>query len=185
MTRFGYVMATYFTVLGVGMAAVVPTPVRWVWNASASVPLGLYALRAPSNLQREDLVAAMPPKPLADFLVGRGYLGQGVPLLKHVAALPGQTVCRYGHAIAIDGKPRALALDADRLGRPLPVWQGCQRIAEGSVFLLNPAVRDSLDGRYFGAVPASAVIGKAAPIYTDATGGGRFVWHEHARAEAD
>jgi type IV secretory pathway protease TraF len=71
----------------------------------------------------------MPDKPLADFMVGRGYIGRGVPLMKRVMGLPGQQVCRTGDAVTVDAVPLGDALDRDRLGRPLPVWQGCRRIA--------------------------------------------------------
>jgi conjugative transfer signal peptidase TraF len=185
MTRFGYVMSTYFAVFGIGIAAFVPIPVRLVWNASASVPLGLYKVGSPHDLHDGDLVAVIPPKPLADFMAARGYLGRNVPLMKHVAALPGQMVCRHGNAITIDRTLRAVALDRDRIGRRLPVWQGCHRIDVGSIFLMNSAVPDSLDGRYFGPIPTRAVIGKAAPIYTDETGDGHFVWRADARPKAD
>ena len=36
-------------------------------------------------------------------------------------------------------------------------------------------VPDSLDGRYFGPIPASSVIGRALPLWTDEDGDGRFV----------
>ena len=32
---------------------------------------------------------------------------------------------------------------------------------------MNWQSADSLDGRYFGAMPASAVIGRAVPVWTD------------------
>ena len=73
------------------------------------------------------------------------------------------------------------ALDRDRRGRPLPVWQGCRRIAYGDIFLMNPDVHDSLDGRYFGPIPTRDVIGKATPLYTDEDGDGRFVWRAATR----
>ena len=41
-----------------------------------------------------ELVVITPPEPLPSFLVERGYLAEGVPLLKRVLALPGQAVCR-------------------------------------------------------------------------------------------
>ncbi len=44
-----------------------------------------------------ELVAAMPENPLADFMVGRGYIGRDVPLLKYVAVLPGQEVRGLPH----------------------------------------------------------------------------------------
>jgi conjugative transfer signal peptidase TraF len=181
MTRFGYVMVTYFSVMGVAIASFVPTPLHLVWNASASVPIGLYDLNPPRDFYVGDLVAVMPGKPLADFMVERGYIGPGVPLMKHIAALPGQTVCRTGTAITVDTVPLGNALDRDKRGRPLPVWQGCRRIADGNIFLMNPDVPDSLDGRYFGPIPARTVIGKATPLYTDEDGDGRFVWRAATR----
>ena len=44
MTRFGYVMLTYFTAMGVAAAAIVPTSLKLVWNVSASAPIGFYWL---------------------------------------------------------------------------------------------------------------------------------------------
>ncbi|WP_234186989.1 S26 family signal peptidase [Shinella sp. NM-101] len=176
MTRFGYVLATYFSVMGVAIAAFIPTPLRIVWNASASVPIGLYDLDLPRHLEIGDLVAVMPDKPLADFMVDRGYIGRGVPLMKRVMGLPGQRVCRTGNAVTVDAVPLGDALGRDSQGRELPVWQGCRHIADGDIFLMNPDVRDSLDGRYFGPIPAHTVLGKAAPIYTDEAGDGRYVW---------
>ncbi|PZU68687.1 S26 family signal peptidase [Sphingobium sp.] len=180
MTRFGYVMVTYFSVMGVAIASVVPTPLRFVWNASASVPIGLYDLGPSRDLRVGDMVAMIPEKALADFMVERGYIGRNVPLIKHVAALPGQRVCRTGNAVTVDDVALGDALDHDRHGRELPVWQGCQRIGDAQIFLMNPGVPDSLDGRYFGPVPARAVIGTATPLYTDEAGDGRFVWRARA-----
>ena len=65
-----------------------------IWNASASAPIGLYLVRKPEPLNLGDLVAVTPPDGLAAFLDKRSYLPRGVPLIKHVVALPGATVCR-------------------------------------------------------------------------------------------
>ena len=104
----------------------------------------------------------MPDEPLADFMVERGYIGRGVPLMKYVAALPGQTICRTGSTVTVDAVPLGDALDRDKRGRELPVWHGWRRIAKGDIFLMNPDVPDSLDGRYFGPISDRTVIGKAA-----------------------
>ena len=64
----------------------------------------------------------------------------------------------------------------------IPALAGVElSIAEGEVFLMNPDVGDSLDGRYFGPLPTRAVIGKATPLYTDEDGDGRFVWRAATR----
>src|SRR3546814_15867213 len=79
----------------------------------------------------------MPPEPLADFMVERGYVGRDVPLLKRVVGLPGQRVCRTGHAVTVDGGEMGEALERDRIGRELHVWQRCRVIGVGQIFLLN------------------------------------------------
>ncbi len=153
------------------LAAPAMTPaVRWpkflLWNVSASAPIGLYLLRPAEPLHLQELVAAIPPTLLARVMAARGYLPLGVPLLKHIAALPGQTVCRSGHTITIDGTAMATALMRDTKGRPLPVWQGCRRLRPGEIFLLNRGVSDSFDGRYFGLLSAAAVTARAVPLWT-------------------
>jgi type IV secretory pathway protease TraF len=55
----------------------------------------------------------------------------------------------------------------DERGRPLPSWQGCHALGEGEVFVMNWQSADSLDGRYFGPIPTSAIIGRAVPMWTD------------------
>ena len=140
---------------------------RYIWNASSSVPVGLYHLQPVTTLTVTELVAVQPPDLLAVFLDLNGYLPIGVPMLKRVLALPGQTVCRSGLTVAVDGVDVGQAQERDGRGRPLPVWNGCRLIADGDVFVMNWQSTDSLDGRYFGPLPASAVIGRAVPVWTN------------------
>lgn len=138
----------------------------YIWNASASVPIGLYRLRPAGRLFATELVAVEPPEPLATFLDSRRYLPRGIPLLKQVLALPTQTVCREELIVTIDKSAVGEARAQDSQGRPLPNWQGCHVITDGEVFLMNWQSADSFDGRYFGVLPASAIIGKAEPVWT-------------------
>ena len=165
MTRFGAVMATYFTVLATGFSALFHPPPRLIWNASASVPIGLYSIRPAVTLHLGEIVVALPPEPLASYLADRGYLPEGVPLLKHILALAGQTVCRTGDTITVDGANVGRVLASDWLGRELPRWQGCQVLAAGRIFLMNVQSEHSLDGRYFGPLATSAVLGRAVPLW--------------------
>jgi len=137
-----------------------------LWNASASVPVGLYLLETTGSRYVPELVAVLPPEPLARYLEAGNYLPRGVPMLKHVLALPGQTVCREGLVITIDKVAVGMARERDRRGRSLPVWQGCRVISQDALFLMNPQSADSLDGRYFGPLPISAVLGRAHRIWT-------------------
>ena len=108
-----------------------PKPVpRLVWNASESVPMGLYGVQPAYRLIVTDLVVAFPPEPLATFLADGGYLPHGVPLIKRILALPEQMVCRNDFAITVDGIEMGAARERDRRGRPLPVWQGCRVVRQ-------------------------------------------------------
>ena len=127
----------------------------FIWNASNSVPIGLYRVQPATRLTVTELVAVQPPDLLAAFLDLNGYLPIGVPMLKRVLALPGQTVCRNGPTIAVDGIDVGNAHERDGNGRPLPVWRGCRVIADGDVFVMNWQSADS------------AVIGRAVPVWTD------------------
>jgi conjugative transfer signal peptidase TraF len=162
--------ATVFTTIaatGLLLSTLGGATPHYIWNASMSVPIGLYRVQPATQLAVTELVAIRPPDLLATFLDLNGYLPIGVPMLKRVLALPRQTVCRNGLSIAVDGIDVGQAHERDGRGRPLPAWHGCRVIADGDVFVMNWQSPDSLDGRYFGPLPASAVIGKAVPIWTD------------------
>jgi conjugative transfer signal peptidase TraF len=158
---------TTFAATGLLLSTVGGATPYYIWNASNSVPIGLYRVQPATRLAVTELVAVQPPDLLATFLDLNGYLPIGVPMLKRVLALPGQTVCRKGITIAVDGIDVGEARQRAGRGRRLPVWHGCRVIAAGDVFVMNWQSADSLDGRYFGSLPASAVIGRAVPVWTD------------------
>jgi conjugative transfer signal peptidase TraF len=137
-----------------------------VWNASPSVPLGLYRIVDATAPRVGDMVVVRPSPPLARFMAERRYVEAGVPLVKPVAAVAGARICRHGRDVTIDGRHAAAALDADRFGRPLPRWAGCIRLDRDELFLIAPVSAASFDSRYFGPVRRSAVVGRAVPLWT-------------------
>ncbi|WP_172233277.1 S26 family signal peptidase [Mesorhizobium sp. NZP2077] len=181
MTRAGIILASVLATMGVGYPGLTSMPTKLIWNASASAPIGFYTIDFDGPFEVTDLVAVDAPEPLAAFLADRGYLPRGVPLLKRILGVAGQRVCRSNLTITVDGIEAGMALKRDRAGRDLPVWQGCHRIPTGEVFLMNWQVRDSLDGRYFGLLATSQIIGRAVPLWTDNGGNGRFEWRAPMR----
>ncbi|MGX8009624.1 S26 family signal peptidase [Mesorhizobium sp. ORM8.1] len=137
-----------------------------VWNASASAPAGLYRVVAGAPA-RGDLVLAGAPDAIAGLAAERGYLPNGVPLVKHIAALPHERVCAFNEAIIIGGKIVARRLATDTQARPLPWWSGCRALADDEFFVLNGEVLRSFDSRYFGPVRAANIIGRLAPLWTE------------------
>jgi conjugative transfer signal peptidase TraF len=158
---------TTIAATGLSVATLSRATPHFIWNASNSVPIGLYRVQPATQIAVTDLVAVQPPDLLAAFLDLNGYLPIGVPMLKRVLALPGQTVCRTGLTVTVDGIDVGQAHERDGRGRPLPAWHGCGVIADGDVFVMNWQSPDSLDSRYFGPLPASAVLGRAIPVWTD------------------
>lgn len=176
MKRRRILTVTALAIIGVSAGSVADLPTKLIWNATASAPVGFYTVEPARALEVPDLVAVVPPEPLERFMIERGYVGRGVPLLKRVLGLPGQRICRLRSTITVDGIVMGEALVHDRVGCDLPAWQGCRIVRDGELFLMNWDVRDSLDGRYFGPIPANSVIGRAVPLWTDEEGDGRYEW---------
>jgi len=166
MTRSATLITMSIAIVALALSMRTKPAPRLLWNASPSVPIGFYSVEPVDQLVVTNLVVVMPPNSLATFLAERGYVPRGLPLIKRILALPGQSVCRNELAISVDGIPMGMALAHDRQGRPLPVWQGCRPIAQGEVFLMNWDEPASFDGRYFGPIPLHAIIGRAKPLWT-------------------
>lgn len=154
--------------------AVVATiaPIAWrgptlvLWNASASVPVGLYVVQPNAPLRPGDLAVTHLPADTQRLAATRHYLPSDVLLIKPVAAVSGSEICRQGNGIYVDGVRLGEAHSVDRRRRPLPNWQGCRVVTTAEIFLMNPAVSDSFDGRYFGPIARSLSRGRAIPILT-------------------
>ena len=133
-----------------------------VWNTSASVPIGLYiTLSRPAHIG--DYVLIRLSGAMQALAERRRYIAK-TPLLKRVAAMEGDRVCRRGRMVRIAGWRSVIVLGFDREGRQLPVWQGCHRLQSGQVFVVGTH-SESFDSRYFGPLHVKHVIGTAIPVW--------------------
>lgn len=135
-----------------------------VWNATASVDVGLYWITKRKPGLRDIAAVQLPAGP-AGLASARGYLPKHALLLKPVAAARGDWVCRLGKLIVINSKLRAYVLGRDLKYRPMPVWHGCRALRDGQVLVLSSSV-NSFDSRYFGILDAQDVRGTALPLLT-------------------
>ena len=140
-----------------------------IWNASSSAPVGLYAVDQASPAVG-DLVVLRLPSATAMLAARRGYLPRSAYLLKPVAAVAGDRVCRIANRIRIRGRVVAIAYPADDAGRAMPAWYGCRVLSTGSVFVLadHPA---SFDSRYFGPFDARSLVGRGRLLWSRPTEG--------------
>lgn len=135
-----------------------------VWNASASAPIGIYAVAPPRDLRPGDMAIAWTPEPARSLAAMRRYLPSNVPLLKRVAASAGDRVCGIGETVWINGRRAASRRRMDGRGRPLPSWTGCRDLGPNEFFLLMDH-RGSFDGRYFGITSRAELVGRAVRLW--------------------
>ena len=85
-------IVTTFGAVALVMSTMGETTPTYIWNASKSVPIGLYQLQPAGPLAVTELVAVRPPEPLATFLDLNGYLPRNLrhnePGLRAPVALP-------------------------------------------------------------------------------------------------
>jgi conjugative transfer signal peptidase TraF len=149
----------------VGMTIAAPPAPRLVWNATPSMTKGLYAVMPGALPRRGDAVIAWAPEPWRHLAAVRQYIPANVPLVKQVAAVPGDRICAYHLAVFIAGHEVARRSARDGKGRAIPSWQGCQILHDGEYLLLIPGVTASFDGRYFGPTRWAQIIGTARILW--------------------
>ncbi len=155
---WAFALATSAAVIA---SLLVPPRPRLLWNGSPSAPPGLYRVEAPAALRHGDRVVAWAPPAARRLAALRGYLPATVPMVKSVAALPGDRVCARGSALSVNGRMVARKRRSDPHGRLLPQWSGCRSLRRGELLLLSGAQPNAFDGRYFGTSRARDIIGKA------------------------
>ena len=160
--RAGWIAA--IVVVAVLSTIVSPRRLLLVWNVTPSTPIGFYIVTQ-AMPERGDLVVTRLPPGMEALAVSRAMLSANTPVLKPIAALAGDLVCRFGSTVTINGRFAAMARQLDRHGRTLPIWRGCRRLSVSQVFILagHP---DSFDSRYYGPLDAHRARGVAHPLFT-------------------
>lgn len=162
--RGGAFLALTITGASLGLLSLQPRAPALVWNFTESVPTGLYRI-SDARPAKGDVVALAPAGATRALLDAYGVLPAGKVLLKRLSAIEGDTVCRSGVSITINGAGAATARSTSRGGHRLPAWSGCRVLGAGEILVLAPHPL-SFDGRYFGPIDAGQVIGVATPLLT-------------------
>ncbi|TIQ37256.1 MAG: conjugative transfer signal peptidase TraF [Mesorhizobium sp.] len=142
-------------------------------NLTPSEPLGIWRIEPLHRAASVgDLVFICPPAgPVFEEARQRGYLRRGLcadgfaPLIKTVAALPGQRIV-IDEDVEIDGKRlgSSRVRKTDGEGRAIDPYAG-GTVPPGHLFL-HSSFASSYDSRYFGPVPDSGLLGLARPVLT-------------------
>lgn len=173
MTRLGVTIFLCATASVVGALAAIGLIGGYRLNLTPSEPLGLWRIE---TLHRAatvgDLVIICTPAgPRFTEARRRGYIRRGLcaggsaPLIKTVAALPGQKI-EVGTEVVIDGRPLPnSALRAfDGEGRAIAAFSG--GVVPPGYLFLHSSFASSYDSRYFGPIPDKGLLGLARPVFT-------------------
>jgi len=139
-------------------------------NMTASMPRGLWRA-VPGTPQRGDAVFFRPDEthPTIRWAREVGVLGAGFDrspiLLKRIVAVPGDLVT-FDDGVVVNGRPlphsRPLARDA--AGRLIPATACAGVVSEHGFWVLGDRAERSLDSRYFGPIPRTSILSRAAPL---------------------
>lgn len=136
-------------------------------NTSPSMPSGIYWIaQNVRSVQRGDVVMFAPPDTARAVVYGRGWLPQGMPLLKVVGGVVGDVYCVRDRHFVVSGRDIGPTFLLDTQGRPLPQIAGCRRVGAGEFLPVSGFIERSFDGRYFGAVSLNNVLGIGRPLVT-------------------
>ncbi len=141
-------------------------------NLTNSVPIGLCLI---SDDSKARLVEFCPPEPFGTLSRERGYRERSrfgcpdgaKPLLKPVAAEPGDVVNVSDGGIAVNGElvPHTAALHSDSAGRPIQAWPvGAYPVRGGSLWVASSFNTHSFDSRYFGPIQQTAILHHLRPL---------------------
>ncbi|WP_085033695.1 conjugative transfer signal peptidase TraF [Ensifer aridi] len=173
MRRRGAIMLAGASMVAIACLITVAAIGGYRLNLTPSEPLGLWRIEAlRRSAEIGDVVFVCPPATaMFEEARRRGYLRRGLcpggfaPLIKTVAALPGQHVEVTDHVV-IDRRSLAASVvrKTDGEGRPVTPYPG-GIVPSGHLYLHSSFV-SSYDSRYFGPVPDSGLLGLARPILT-------------------
>ncbi len=136
-------------------------------NTSPSMPSGIYwMVRNERSVRRGDVVMFAPPDAVGAMVYERGWLPDGMPLLKAVGGIAGDVYCLRGQRFIVDDRDIGPTFLLDTQGRPLPQIAGCRRVGTGEFLPVSGFIDRSFDGRYFGAVSLDSVLGVGHPLVT-------------------
>ena len=153
-------LVTAMLVAGAAVLAIA-SDAPWLLSPSTpSLPPGLY-LRTNAKPGIGSIVAF--PAPAAAVSYKRSIGEQVDPrflFMKSVVAGPSDHVCsRQGSGLIVNGEHIADITRADRLGRSLPLWQGCAVLGPDRYFTFSDHVPNSFDSRHYGPVTAADIRG--------------------------
>lgn len=136
-----------------------------IYNATDSLPHGLYLVVQKPDYECGDLVVFPIPESVKALVRQRHWLPDGAILIKPIAGESGDMLSTKSGRCLLNGVDFGMVETVDRTGQPLPVFSINRRLEKGEIAVVNPT-QNSFDSRYFGPIKERQIIGEAVPIWT-------------------
>ncbi len=136
-----------------------------ILNETPSMAKGAYVrVGEVDDLKSGDIIAMPMNGAARNYLVKKLGYPKDTMLIKRVAGLSGDFVCRQDNVVTIN-KRAIFAAHTDRHGNPLAAWSGCRTLSTNEVFILgdHPA---SFDSRFLGPVSQGELAGIYRAVIT-------------------
>lgn len=159
LRRFGKICLIAAGVCTMATLVAIRIEYHFTVNVTASMPIGLYRF-VRTEINVKDDVLLCPPEKAGSFAVSRKYLlkgscpGGSVPLLKQVAAIPGDVVEVDEEGIYVNGilLPKTKPLKTDSFGREMPKLDLKKKLQKNECLVVSHNDEKGYDSRYFGIV---------------------------------
>ncbi|MGD9108708.1 MAG: S26 family signal peptidase [Gammaproteobacteria bacterium] len=135
------------------------------YQATTSMPKGFYFISPAKVLYKGDIVLFRPPDEIVRFLIEEKWLPKSGLMLKYVFALSGDYVCQDKKWIYINHHRVAPIYNEYAHGKKIPNSYFCGKLAKNQYLLMSIQVKRSFDGRYFGPVDRTRIIGVAKYLF--------------------
>jgi conjugative transfer signal peptidase TraF len=157
--------------IGVCIALVLTETIRlptlFIFNRTASLPLGFYIVIPKKSYQVGDIVAFDCPQPFDGLAVERGWIKKDELMLKKIGGVHGDIYKALdNHQFWINQKYIGQIIDKDKNNQDMPsIGIGNFTVKENNFLPIGENPR-SFDGRYFGQVSLASIRYSVYPLVT-------------------
>ncbi|WP_162896448.1 signal peptidase I [Cysteiniphilum halobium] len=161
---FLYKMLTILAVVYVLLWLLKTLHIGFIQQLTPSMPEGWYFTYPQLDYHKGDSVVFIPNQQTENYILARKWLPKGIPLLKEIVGVAGDSLCIKNQNVYINGQWIGKVYKTDGQGNILPMFRFCGTIPKDSYFMQGVANPHSFDSRYYGLVNKAQIMSKAVKL---------------------
>ena len=137
---------------------------RLTYQVSPSMKEGWYLIEPVSQIHRHEVLVFYPPTATRTFLTRQHWLPEDGLMMKYVFGMPGDFVCNQQGMLRVNGQTMGRVMVFYAPHKKLPNLGFCEQLSQNHFLMISLRDPHSFDGRYFGPVSRSAIVGQAIEL---------------------